>query len=41
MSLALSYGGRDEMVDVCRRIAELVQAGQLDPTAIDERVVNQ
>ena len=35
LSLALSYGGRDELVDVARALAAEVAAGRLAPTAID------
>ena len=34
--LALSYGGRQEIVDAARRLAERVQRGELQPAAIDE-----
>jgi undecaprenyl diphosphate synthase len=37
--LALSYGGRTELVDATRRIAEEVRAGTLDPNAIDEQTI--
>ena len=37
LCLALSYGGRAEIVDACRRLAEQVASGRLDPAAIDER----
>ena len=36
--LALSYGGRVEIVDAVRTLAERVQRGELDPAAIDEEV---
>jgi undecaprenyl diphosphate synthase len=36
LSIALSYGGRAEIVLAARRIAEAVKAGTLDPGAIDE-----
>ena len=36
LTLALSYGGRQEIVDAARRIAELVQRGELRPEQIDE-----
>ncbi|MBI9083952.1 MAG: isoprenyl transferase [Desulfobacterales bacterium] len=36
LNLALSYGGRTELVDAARSIAEAVAAGQLDPSAVDE-----
>lgn len=34
--VALSYGGRQEIVDSARRLAADVAAGRLDPAAIDE-----
>ncbi|MBL7075877.1 MAG: isoprenyl transferase [Kiritimatiellae bacterium] len=37
--LALSYGGRAELVDATRRIAAEVKAGTLDPDAIDEQTI--
>ncbi len=37
--LALSYGGRVEIVDAVRRIAFRCKNGELDPEAIDEKVV--
>jgi undecaprenyl diphosphate synthase len=36
LTLALSYGGREEIVAATRRIAESVQAGRLPMEAIDE-----
>lgn len=33
--LALSYGGRDEIVEASRDLAEKVKAGELDPADID------
>ena len=39
LSLALSYGGRDELVDACRRLAAEVAAGRLAPEAIDAAAV--
>lgn len=36
LTLALSYGSRNELTRAARRLAEKVAAGQLDPTAIDE-----
>ena len=35
LSLALSYGGRDELVDATRALAAEVAAGRLDPNQID------
>jgi undecaprenyl diphosphate synthase len=39
LSLALSYGGRDEIVDACRAIAAGVEAGRIAPEAIDAAAV--
>src|SRR6185503_7869870 len=36
--LALSYGGRTEIVEATRGIAEKVKAGRLEPAEINERV---
>lgn len=37
--VALSYGSRQEIAMAARRLAEEVQAGRLDPAAIDEEAV--
>lgn len=39
LSLALSYGGRDELVDACRRIAAQVADGALAVAAIDAATI--
>ena len=39
--LALSYGGRTEIVEAVRAIATKVQAGKLEPEEINEQVVSQ
>ncbi len=39
--LALSYGGRTEIVDAVRTIAREVKAGKLDPDAITEKTFSQ
>ncbi|MBE7503776.1 MAG: di-trans,poly-cis-decaprenylcistransferase, partial [Verrucomicrobiales bacterium] len=39
--LALSYGGRTEIVEAIRRLAHKVKAGQLDPEEINEQAVAQ
>lgn len=39
LCLALSYGGRDELVDACRTLARLAAAGGIDPEAIDAAAV--
>jgi len=39
LCLAINYGGRAEVADAVRRIAEEVCAGRLDPAEIDERTI--
>ena len=39
LNLAVSYGGREEIVDACRRIAGEVKQGTLDLASIDEASV--
>ncbi len=39
--LALSYGGRTEIVEAVREIAGKVKEGVLEPAEINERVINQ
>jgi undecaprenyl diphosphate synthase len=39
LSLALSYGGRDEIVRVARRLVRRAIVGELDSDAIDEELV--
>ncbi|MHB0957376.1 MAG: isoprenyl transferase [Pirellulaceae bacterium] len=39
LCLAINYGGRAEMVDAVREIATLVQAGHLNPAAINEETI--
>ena len=39
LTLALSYGGRQEIVDAVKGIAGEVHAGRLQPDAVDEHVV--
>ena len=36
LTVALSYGGRAEIADAARRIAETVRAGRLEPADVDE-----
>ena len=36
LNLALSYGGRQELVDAAKALAQQVQAGALQPDQIDE-----
>lgn len=37
LTLALSYGGREEIVGAARRLAQQVRDGTLNPSAIDEQ----
>lgn len=39
--LALSYGGRTEIVEAVRAIAEKAKAGQLEPAEITEQTISQ
>ncbi len=39
LCLAISYGGRQELVDAARSLARDVAAGRLSPDAIDERAL--
>ncbi|MBI2495050.1 MAG: di-trans,poly-cis-decaprenylcistransferase [Candidatus Omnitrophica bacterium] len=41
LTLALSYGGRQEIVDAARRLARAARAGDLTPEQIDEAVFAQ
>ncbi len=41
LTLALSYGGRQELVDAIRQLAEAVRRGALDPAQIDEAAVTR
>ncbi|MBN8548875.1 MAG: isoprenyl transferase [Deltaproteobacteria bacterium] len=39
--LAVSYGGRDELVHAARRIAEKARSGELDPDSISEATITE
>lgn len=39
LNLALSYGGRSELVDAAQSIAEAAAAGRLDPAQVDEAAI--
>jgi undecaprenyl diphosphate synthase len=39
--LALSYGGRTEIIEATRAIAEKVKEGQIEPAEINEQVISQ
>jgi len=40
LALAISYGGRQEIVDAVKKLAVKVQRGELSPDAIDERALH-
>jgi undecaprenyl diphosphate synthase len=40
LALAINYGGRTELVDACRALAERVRRGDLRPEDIDEAAVS-
>ncbi len=40
LNLAVSYGGREEIVDACRRLAEDAKSGTVDPERIDEAMLS-
>jgi undecaprenyl diphosphate synthase len=39
LTLALSYGGREELADAARELAQQVARGMIEPDAIDERMI--
>lgn len=41
LTLALSYSGRVELAEACRKIAVKAQAGEIDPQSIDEATIQQ
>ena len=41
LNLAVSYGGRAEIVDAVKKVAELVHAGELSPEDIDESIFSR
>jgi tritrans,polycis-undecaprenyl-diphosphate synthase [geranylgeranyl-diphosphate specific] len=41
LNFAFAYGGRAEIVDAARRIAEEVHEGKLDPAKVDEKTFEQ
>ena len=41
LTVALSYGGRDEIVSAARSLAQLAQHAALDPAAIDETLFGE
>jgi len=41
LNIAFAYGGRAEIVDAARKIAEKVQEGEIDPKKVDEQLFEQ
>jgi undecaprenyl diphosphate synthase len=41
LQFCVNYGGRAEIVDATRRIARLVQQGEINPAKIDERTIER
>ena len=41
LTLALSYGGRQDVLNACRQIAELVRAGEIKAEDVDESVLGR
>ncbi|MEQ8845298.1 MAG: isoprenyl transferase [Phycisphaerales bacterium] len=41
LTLALNYGGRDEIVDACRALAAKAAAGEIDPKGIDQEAISR
>ncbi len=41
LNIAFAYGGRAEIVDAARKIAEKVQEGELNPEKVDEQIFEQ
>ena len=41
LTVAINYGGRDELTRAARRLARRVAAGDLDPEALDETALDQ
>jgi undecaprenyl diphosphate synthase len=40
-TVATNYGGREEIVQACRKLAQEVQAGRLQPEEIDETLIHK
>lgn len=41
LTLALSYSGRVEIIEACRRIAQGVKEGKIKPESVDETLIQQ
>lgn len=39
INFAMAYGGRAEMIDAIKKIAEKVKLGQIEPSSVDEKLV--
>ena len=40
LTLALSYGSRQEIVDACRKIGDMIKNGDIGPEEIDEELIS-
>jgi undecaprenyl diphosphate synthase len=40
-TVALSYGGRQDMVQAARKLAQAAKAGEIDPAAIDQDTISE
>jgi undecaprenyl diphosphate synthase len=41
LNVAINYGGRQEIIQACRRLAQQVECGQLLPKDINERLFSE
>ncbi len=41
LNIAMGYGGRQEIIDVARKLAELVKKGELEPNQINEEKIEE
>ena len=41
LTLALSYGSREELINMVNEVSQKVKTGELSPEAIDESIINQ
>ena len=40
LQIAFNYSGRDELVNAIKKISSSAKTGDIDPSAIDEQIVN-
>lgn len=39
LNIAINYGGRDEIIRICRSVVHLVQSSQMNPDLIDDKAI--